>query len=230
MSEANAIVRHKAFPIVRTVVAILAAIVIAVHPYSAVAQIALQQDEAIELMEQSPGANITTQMHEGSPPAIAVSKDGKIVGYAFSTFAVSGTLGYGGRPLDIHAGMDPEGRIVAARLAAHEEPILVIGVNPETLSAFVAGLKGLDIKRSIRVQDAERRAHTPDHVSGATVSSAVMKDAVMRSARAVASAYGLLQNKGAASSVNRTEFEPRTWQSLLADDVVADIARNPVTI
>ncbi len=158
---------------------------------------------------------------EGNVPAAKVMRGEALVGYVFSTFAVSGTLGYGGRPLDIHVGLTPQGRVAGALLARHEEPILVIGIAPEQLSQFVASLKGLDITRSLRAQDAERRATGPDHVAGATVSSAVMKDAVLRSARAVAGAYGLLGSGKERARIIRSGFEERTWQQLLDEGAVA---------
>src|SRR5262245_9902889 len=71
---------------------------------------------------------------EGSPPAAIVrSRDGRILGYAFSTRDVAGSIGYSGRPLDITAAVTPEGIIAGARIVAHEEPILVIGIPREAL-------------------------------------------------------------------------------------------------
>lgn len=164
---------------------------------------------------------LVVQTVSTDPPAAKVTAAGVLVGYVFSTFAVSGTLGYGGRPLDIHVGLGADGHIAGAALAAHEEPILVIGISPEQLSSFVANLKGIDITRSLRSQEAERLANGPDHVSGATVSSAVMKDAVLRSSRAVASAYGLLASSTSTASIVRSGFEERTWPQLVAEGAVA---------
>ena len=118
-----------------------------------------------------------------SPPAAEVRVAGRLLGYVFSTHAVAGSIGYSGKPLDVHVGLRLDGRIAGARLTEHQEPILVIGVAPAALDAFVAGLKGLDVRQPIAVRDGEGARGKPDHVAGATVSSAVIKDAVLRAAR-----------------------------------------------
>jgi transcriptional regulator of nitric oxide reductase len=74
-----------------------------------------------------------------SPPAAEVRVAGKLLGYVFSTHAVAGSIGYSGKPLDVHVGLRLDGRIAGARLSEHQEPILVIGVAPAALDAFVAG-------------------------------------------------------------------------------------------
>ncbi len=178
-------------------------------------------DVAASLLGIDGARDVSVGAVQGEPPAAKVTRDNKLAGYVFSTFSVSGTLGYGGRPLDIHVGLSPDGRVTGAVLARHEEPILVIGVAPEQLSQFVTSLKGLDITRSLRAQEAERSADGPDHVVGATVSSAVMKDAVLRSARAVAASRGLLGGEEGSAHVVRSGFEERTWPALVKEGAVA---------
>ena len=74
----------------------------------------------------SPTGPVTVELPQGSPPsAIVRASDGHILGYAFSTLDVSGSVGYAGRPLDIVAAVTPEGIVAGARIVAHEEPILV---------------------------------------------------------------------------------------------------------
>lgn len=176
--------------------------------------------QAAELLATD-AAGLSVVALDGDVPAAKVMRGDALVGHIFSTFAVSGTLGYGGRPLDIHVGLSPQGRVTGAVLARHEEPILVIGVAPEQLSQFVSSLKGLDITRSLRAQDAERKRDGPDHVVGATVSSAVMKDAVLRSARAVAGASGLLGGGTEGARIVRSGFNERTWQQLIDEGAIA---------
>ena len=72
-----------------------------------------------------------------SPPAAEMHVAGKLLGYVFSTYAVAGSIGYSGKPLDVHVGLRLDGRIAGARLTEHQEPILVIGVTPAALDAFV---------------------------------------------------------------------------------------------
>jgi transcriptional regulator of nitric oxide reductase len=116
-------------------------------------------------------------------------------------------------------GLKRDGRIAGAHLVAHEEPILVIGIAPEQLEAFVSGLAGLDVRNAITVGAAGSR--TLDHVAGATISSAVIKEAVMRSARAVAISRGLLGPLPQGGSIDRTGFRARDWQQLLDEGAIA---------
>ncbi|MFO1113724.1 MAG: hypothetical protein U1E35_07680 [Rhodospirillales bacterium] len=69
-------------------------------------------------------------MFTGSPPAAPVFRNGALAGYLFSTYAVTGSAGYSGKPLDVLAGIDLDARITGALLRHHNEPILVIGISP----------------------------------------------------------------------------------------------------
>jgi transcriptional regulator of nitric oxide reductase len=134
-----------------------------------------------------PDTQLTLEAETGTPPAATVrGADGKVLGYAFSTRSVSGSVGYAGRPLDIVAAVSPQGVIAGAVIVAHEEPILVIGIPREALAAYVANFKGHNVNPSAALQPAgERLAIGPHGVAGATVTSAVIRDAIVRSARAV---------------------------------------------
>src|SRR5262245_37595233 len=60
---------------------------------------------------------VTIEQSQGSPPAAAVrGADGKLLGYAFSTYEVSGSVGYAGRPLDIVAAVTQEGTVAGAQI------------------------------------------------------------------------------------------------------------------
>lgn len=154
----------------------------------------------------------------GSPPAAEIFQGSELIGYAFSTRAVTQSVGYSGKPLDIHVGLRTDGRISGTRLVAQEEPILVIGIKPQDLEAFVAGLAGLDIRLLAREQKPAKGA--PDHVAGATVSSTVIKDAVLRSARAVAISRALFGSQSGRTTIDRTSFAAKSWADLIADRAV----------
>ena len=119
----------------------------------------------------------------GTPPAATVrAGDGRVLGYAFSTRDVSGSVGYAGRPLDIVAAVSPDGVVAGAVIVAHEEPILVIGIPREALAAYVANFKGYDVRAGSTLQPAGARvASGPHAVAGATVTSTVIRDAILRS-------------------------------------------------
>jgi len=151
---------------------------------------------------------------EGSPPAIAVHKDGQLAGYVFSSRQTVQSTGYSAKPLDIIVGLNLRGIITGVAIAEHHEPILVIGVTDEDLDAFIAQYFGVDIRDPIRLTSS-RRDGGFDAVSGATISSLVMNDAILRSARAVAVSRGILG--GGSSGLRFDDFEPASWADLIDD-------------
>ena len=105
------------------------------------------------------------------PVTVLRAGDGKLLGYAFSTFEVSGSVGYAGRPLDIVAAVTPEGIIAGARIVAHEEPILVIGIPRDALAAYVKDFAGFDTRAAGGLKPAGDLARGPHAVAGATITS-----------------------------------------------------------
>jgi NosR/NirI family transcriptional regulator, nitrite reductase regulator len=164
-----------------------------------------------------PERGIEVSPPAGTPPVSEVRQDGRLLGYLLSTWSVSGSLGYAGKPLDILVALRPDGIIAGAHLIRHEEPILVIGITPGALEAFVAGLKGLDAHLPVTRQRPAKGGI--DHLSGATVSSTVIKDAVLRSARAILAAQRTPAE--ARGAIDRSHFAPRTWPQLVAEGAIA---------
>ncbi len=162
---------------------------------------------------------VTIEQPTGSPPAATVrAADGHILAYAFSSLEVSGSVGYAGRPLDIVAAITPEGIVAGAEIVAHEEPILVIGIPRDALAAYVAAFRGFDVRASAALKPADELAKGPHAVAGATITSTVIRDAIVRSARAV-----LRSRTGAADQAVRLDRETlrrASWQSLLAEGSV----------
>ncbi len=161
-----------------------------------------------------PKSSLSVSAFDGKPPAAEVRHDGRLLGYLASSQAAIGSVGYSGKPVDVWLAIDLEARVVGAKLIAHQEPILVIGVTPEDLEAYVSGFAGLDLETGQLTKAAEDRT-LPDAVAGATVSSAVIKDAILRSGRAVASARGFLGGPAAGPQLDRSSFAPADWQTLL---------------
>ena len=172
-----------------------------------------------------PGAT-RIEAFSGAPPAAPVFKGAEQAGYLLSTRAVVGSVGFSGRPLDVLVGLANDGRIAGAHLREHSEPILVIGIPEERLKSYVAALAGTDIRAAPRATKIGARDGT-DLIVGATISSAVIRDAVVRSARAVARSRGLLGAPGAAAArLDRESFAAANWQDLVAD---GSIVRRAVT-
>lgn len=160
---------------------------------------------------------------EGQPAAAAVhGADGRLAGYVFSTFDTVGSAGYSGKPLDVLVGIDLAGRITGALLVRQTEPILVIGITEDDLRRYVEGFAGIDLgwRGTLARGAAEPQAY-PKFISGASISSAVIRDAVIRSARAVAAARGLLGPAAPAARIDVATFAPATWAELVADGSIA---------
>jgi transcriptional regulator of nitric oxide reductase len=161
----------------------------------------------------------TIEQPQGTPPAAAVrSADGKLLGYAFSTHEVSGSVGYAGRPLDIVAAVTTEGIIAGAQIVTHEEPILVIGIPKDALAAYVRNFAGFDTRAGAALKPADDLARVPHAVAGATITSTVIRDAILRSARAV------LRSRGSAADtavrLDRETLRRSSWHALLGEGAV----------
>jgi transcriptional regulator of nitric oxide reductase len=168
--------------------------------------------------EVMPGAD-RLGPREGTPPASGAFADGRLVGYVFSTREVGGARGYSGKTLDILVGLDLAGRITGAKLLAQSEPIAATGRTAEDLAAFVRRYAGRGIERPFAVvRQAEGPAEI-DAISGATVTSLVLNDAILGAARSVARSRGLLAAPGAATAL--AGFEPLGWDELVAQGLVA---------
>ena len=212
--------RGQGWPKLAAVVALAAGALVAASLPARAAPTEIDAVEAAALFGVA-AADVDLGPMSTSPPSAEVRVAGKLVGYVFSTHAVAGSIGYSGKPLDVHVGLRLDGRIAGARLSEHQEPILVIGVTPAALDAFVAGLAGLDVRQPTLVRNTDAGRGQPDHVAGATVSSAVIKDAVLRAARTVAAARGLLGAPPDQPAIERARFVPRTWSELASLGAIA---------
>ena len=160
-----------------------------------------------------PEAGLVVGPFEGAPPSAEVRRDGRLLGYLVSSRDAIGSVGYSGKPVDVWLAIGPGAQVLGAKLVAHQEPILVIGVSSEDLEAFVAGFAGLDLE-SGRLDSETEDSGLPEAVAGATVSSAVIKDAILRSGRAVAKARGLF-GTAAGPRLDRSSFTAANWPALL---------------
>ncbi|MFZ1415257.1 MAG: 4Fe-4S binding protein [Defluviicoccus sp.] len=171
-----------------------------------------------ELDAVFPGA-LAAGPFEGQPLAAAVrGADGRLAGYVFSTFDTVGSTGYSGKPLDVLVGVDRAGVITGALLVRQTEPILVIGITEGDLRRYVAGFAGINVALRGTLAAGAAAGHVyPDVISGASISSAVIRDAIIRSATVVAGSRGLLGRASAAARIDMASFEPATWAELTVD-------------
>lgn len=150
---------------------------------------------------------------EPLPGWIVETADG-VIGYVGSTAEIAGSIGYSGRPIDIHVGVTREAVIAGARLIRHNEPILTLGLSTEDVERFVESFRGIDLTadRVERVDFSDRS----DVIARATVSSGVMRDSILRTARAIAVGYGLVGGAG----VERVAWHAASWDALVRSGAI----------
>jgi NosR/NirI family transcriptional regulator, nitrous oxide reductase regulator len=170
--------------------------------------------------ELVPGADQYSPV-QGNPPVMKVSSGGRLLGYAFVNSDWVNSTGYSGQPIQILVGLTTDGKIAGARLMAHHEPIVLIGIPPERIAAFIRGYIGRDVLRI--ASDASARPQV-DIVSGATVTVAVIAESIVRSAVRVARAQGMAGATPAAAPAPREidpdHTAPADWLAMLGDGSV----------
>ncbi len=182
-----------------TVRAALMALAIALGPSSVAAAVGARADPAPDaVLALFPGADAVGAFG-GEPRAAEVRAAGRVVGHAFLTDDVVPLPAYSGKPVSVLVGIDLDARITGARIVAHEEPILVVGVSEADLARFVGQYVGADVHERIRVGGrASDGTVAVDGISGATITVMVINASIVRAARAVAVSRGLPASARAA--------------------------------
>jgi NosR/NirI family nitrite reductase transcriptional regulator len=151
-------------------------------------------------------------------PGWDVTANGKTVGHLASTWQVAGSVGYSGRPLDVLVAISPAGRITGARLMQHNEPVLTLGISDADIAAYVSGFAGYDL--TAPAGTGLRQPGVPDVISRATVSTGVIRDGILRTARTLAIGRGVI---AAGGGIDRLTFTPTDWAGLLAMGALSEV-------
>ena len=170
-------------------------------------------DQAAALLEVA--GPVQVQRIDAGVPGWTVSKDGRVVGEIGSTWEIAGSVGYSGRPLDVLVAISPQARIAGALLVRHNEPVLTLGISDADIAAYVAGFKGFDLGAP-----APDTSALPPVISRATVSTGVIRDGILRTARTLAIGRGLIS---AGGGVDRLSYAPATWDQLLGMGALAEV-------
>ena len=153
-------------------------------------------------------------MEEGSPPAIPVYKDDKIVAYVFSTLDIIAAPGYTSTPFDVIAGIDLSGHITGVKVVFHNEPHIVGDpVRQRELDTFLARQAG----RALR---GGTDPLPPDYVADTTVSARAMRTAVLATAAMVLRARIARTAGTAAPVLDADTFKMKSVDELIADGSV----------
>jgi len=161
---------------------------------------------------------VTLTRLDDAPPGWAAADARGALGLIASTWEIATSVGYSGRPIDVLVALAPDGRIAGAELMRHNEPILTLGISTGDIAAYVAGFRGLDLTRPA-VSAFGPRDDLPPIIARATVSTGVIRDAILRTARTVALGRGMIG--GGAGEIDRVGFAPRDWAALIAEGALA---------
>jgi len=165
-----------------------------------------------------PAEALTLRRDDRTPPGWQVNGPGGLVGWIGSTWEVAESLGYSGRPIDILVAVSPDAHIAGAELMHHDEPILTLGISTEDIAAYVAAFRGLDLAKP-RVTAFDGGGDLPPIIAHATVSTGVIRDAILRTGRTLAVGRALVG--GAAARIDRTTFSARDWAALAGEGAVS---------
>src|SRR3954447_989591 len=147
---------------------------------------------------------------EGSPPAVAVYKDDKVVAYVFSTLDIIAAPGYSTTPFDVIGGVDLGGRITGAKVVFHHEPyILHDPKRQRQLDELLAREAGMPLR-------GMPNQLPPDYVAGATVSTRAMRAAVRTTAGLV------LRPRSGQAAVTVPTLDIETFGIKSRDDLFAE--------
>ena len=108
----------------------------------------------------------------------------------------------------------------------HNEPILTLGISSEDIAAYVSAFEGLDLTRP-RLTAFDARGDLPPVIARATVSTGVIRDAILRTARTLAIGRGLIG--GASARIDRVSFTEKTWSALAIEGALSHpvVPRDP---
>ena len=153
-------------------------------------------------------------------PVVPVYKGDTLVGHAYLTSDFVNTTGYSGRPIHVMVGLTPDGTVSGAKLVDHHEPIVLIGIPPAKITAFIDGYVG----KNVLTLASQSAASPPvDIVSGATVTVMVIGDSIIRSGKKVMQALGAATADAAPTvtkSLDLSKTGVEDWETLVGDGSV----------
>ncbi|WP_331458367.1 4Fe-4S binding protein [Pseudorhodobacter wandonensis] len=159
-------------------------------------------------------APVQVSRQDDGVPGWTVRADGRVIGYIGSTWEIAGSVGYSGRPLDVLVALSPDAVIRGARLIQHNEPVLTLGISDEDIAKYVSGFAGQNLRAAVT-----ERQDLPKVISRATVSTGVIRDGILRTARTLAIGRGLID---AAGGIDRLGFTQTDWPGLLAASALVE--------
>ncbi|MEM9576877.1 MAG: 4Fe-4S binding protein [Pseudomonadota bacterium] len=165
------------------------------------AQVALGVERASALLGVPPEGILIERENDPLPKwQLRAADTLQPLGQIGSTWELLSATGYSGKPLDILVAVDTSGTITGAELIAHAEPILTLGISDRDIAHYVSGFAGLTADAQGLSRDI------PDVISRATVSTGVIRDSILHTAR-------ILSHTG-QGRLDRATYQPASWAVL----------------
>ncbi len=161
---------------------------------------------------------LTVTRQDASVPGWTVRSGDDEVGVIGSTWEIAGSVGYSGRPLDVLVAVTPDAKIAGARLMVHNEPVLTLGISDADIAAYVDGFAGYDLTAPPEGTLAGTPG-LPDVIARATVSTGVIRDGILRTARTLAIGRGYI---AAGGGIDRLSFAPADWPALVTSGALVE--------
>jgi NosR/NirI family transcriptional regulator, nitrous oxide reductase regulator len=163
---------------------------------------------------------------QGDPPIVPIYRGDQLQGFVYLNSDFANAVGYSGKPINLLVGIDQKGVIGGIKLVDHKEPIVLVGIPEKRILGAINSLVGKNI-----TPVASGAEHPPqiDIVSGATVTTLVIGDSVVRSAvRLIRSGRITAINTSApgaavapaTKTIDLGLNEIESWDSLLGDGSV----------
>jgi polyferredoxin/Na+-translocating ferredoxin:NAD+ oxidoreductase RnfG subunit len=144
-----------------------------------------------EVQRVYPAAHSINPLNDKTP-AYSVRSERRQLGYVFTTGDLAPISAYSGKPINTLVGLGEDGLIMGIAILHHEEPILVIGISDDDMSAFVNQFIGKKTTDRIRVGARGRAGYVGiDGITGATITTMVLTSSVNKAVHRVAEAYGI---------------------------------------
>lgn len=138
-----------------------------------------------------PGAERLGKTDENQPTR-AVYSHNALLGYIYFSDQITPIPAYSGKPIRLLVALGTDAKIKAVSMLRHDEPILVVGITNNNLSAFIAQYENFDARARVRIGAYNRPGYSSvDGITGATITAMVINSSLMQSAKSVADALGL---------------------------------------
>jgi len=162
------------------------------------------------------GEAVTVVREEAPLAGWSVSSADGLVGFIGSTWELAHSVGYSGRPIDILVAVDSAAKITGAQLIRHNEPILTLGISTADIERYINSFADGD-PAGPPIGPGGKRA-MPDVIARATVSTGVIRDAILRTARTIQLTRIAPEGGG---GIDRLHFEPQSWTQLAETGALA---------